>query len=313
MADHVYRKFGKDDLFETRVHAQPQVIWETGSSGQTAALSLYAGVRSRPDVGSGSMATSGLEVYPIDLVDTHSIDKVIGVPGAYPQTGSISLALCTDTVPEFLSDVTDTRWYEEHFRPIELLSDWYHTHRYAWFPKLGDLPSTINVIHVPKMYYGRKIVPGTLRITDYSLDTSPTYFVDNSRGLVYREGGSSVSGSGWIFYDEGLVVLKQEVGSGIFTTGSVTLHVEFSGSNVIHSKVMMCRMGPGDVNASNNPSYAVQGANGLPAPRSGKNTTYVTAVGIYNEERQLVAVAKLAQPIRKREEDRIDIRLRLDI
>jgi hypothetical protein len=41
--------------------------------------------------------------------------------------------------------------------------------------------------------------------------------------------------------------------------------------------------------------------------------TYVTAVGIYNEFRELVAVAKIAQPIRKRETDQVNIRLRLDI
>jgi hypothetical protein len=77
------------------------------------------------------------------------------------------------------------------------------------------------------------------------------------------------------------------------------------------------------VNASNNPTYytSTLGPNGalqrwskFPTTGTvGENRTYITAVGIYNEERQLVAVAKIAQPIRKRETDNIDIRLRLDI
>jgi hypothetical protein len=36
-------------------------------------------------------------------------------------------------------------------------------------------------------------------------------------------------------------------------------------------------------------------------------------VGLYNEDRKLVSVAKMASPIRKREKDKILIRLRLDI
>jgi hypothetical protein len=41
-------------------------------------------------------------------------------------------------------------------------------------------------------------------------------------------------------------------------------------------------------------------------------TTWISAVGIYNEDHKLVAVAKLASPIRKREKDKLLIRLRMD-
>lgn len=41
-------------------------------------------------------------------------------------------------------------------------------------------------------------------------------------------------------------------------------------------------------------------------------TTWITAIGLYNEDRKLVAIAKLAQPIRKREKDKINIRLKMD-
>jgi hypothetical protein len=75
-------------------------------------------------------------------------------------------------------------------------------------------------------------------------------------------------------------------------------------------------MAPSEVNGSNNPTYYTTDADGKRWARvtgSNEAVTYITSIGLYNEHRQLVAVAKLAQPIRKRERDNIDIRLRLDV
>lgn len=349
MADHVYRRFTQDDLFETRVHAQPQIVVESGTAGYygylgeqlipSASLSLYGGVRARADVSSGS--DSGIELYPLDLVDTHSIDKVVGIPGQYPQTGSISVVTVQNIEdPNFSSDlndagelfVTGNQWYEEHFRPISLLYQWYHDHLRTTYQASATLPSTIQVVHVPAMFYGRQIVTGSVLIYDNSynaLVSRSLYYVDDGYGNLIVSGTDIRSKVGNVFYNEGLIVftaapvLTGTVSGSVLATpftqqywdsgsAGVAYHIEFKGSNVIDSKVFMCRMGPGDVNASNNPTYWTRDGNGRMVPRYPGNTTYVTAIGIYNEERQLVAVAKLAQPIRKREKDRIDIRLKMD-
>ena len=41
--------------------------------------------------------------------------------------------------------------------------------------------------------------------------------------------------------------------------------------------------------------------------------TFVSKVGIYDENRNLIAVAKMAQPVRKREEDSYTFKLKLDL
>jgi hypothetical protein len=78
-------------------------------------------------------------------------------------------------------------------------------------------------------------------------------------------------------------------------------------------------MATGDSNSSNNPTFHVLDDRGTEDPADDRlipvrddGTTYVTAIGIYNEDRKLVAVAKLAQPIRKREKDKNTVRLRID-
>ena len=41
--------------------------------------------------------------------------------------------------------------------------------------------------------------------------------------------------------------------------------------------------------------------------------TFISKVGIYDENRNLIAIAKLAQPVRKREEDSYTFKLKLDL
>jgi hypothetical protein len=99
------------------------------------------------------------------------------------------------------------------------------------------------------------------------------------------------------------------------------LQVSFRGDSRVPVKIFNCRMPPSMMNASNNPTYAtaepVKNPNGITYQRYEVNNpppiTYVSSIGIYNESRDLVAVAKLAGPMRKREADRLNIRLRMDL
>lgn len=344
MANHVYRVFARDDLLHTTVHASPLVQVMSGAAGWTGntnlgtnALSLYGGVRSRADVQSGS--TSGIQVYPLDFVDTHSIDKVIGVPGQYPQTGSINVYRCSRT-----EGVPSKTWlYDEHWSAINNLSAWYHSHKYSFYHDLDALPTVFTVFHVPEMFYGRRLATGSIKIETHAWDlaagtnfaSGTRYYVDDGYGRLF-DVPQSLTGSwrdawmsgtardvGRVFYDEGLVLLTHPSASwhaqfAAMSFNNVpgnnpTLKFEFRGSTIMKSFVFMCRMGPADANASNNPTWVEADAAGKQWTVMQDGRTYITAIGIYNEERQLVAVAKLAQPIRKREQDNLDIRLRLDI
>ena len=343
MADNVYRRFKpNEDFFHTRVHAQPHFsgtadwnpglavhVWASGINNSynefpnlpENVTSLYGGVRSRSDVFSGSVSMS---IYPLDEVDTHSIDKVIGVPGQYPQTGSINLVLCTNTEQPSAAAQTDTRWYDQYWSTIDGLRNWYANHTKHTY-QTSSFPNEFVVIHVPEMFYGRQIASGSVVITN---DQFPGYkFVDDGYGRLFQVSASTDWKTAWmtgtatnvgnVFYNEGLIVLSTASTSWqhSFWSGS-NIGIQFDGSTIMQSMVFMCRMAPGEVNASNNPTYSytdVAGKSWAKSTGSTEGHTYITAIGIYNEERQLVAVAKLAQPIRKRERDNIDIRLKLDI
>lgn len=356
MADHVYRRFTRENLFSTTILAQNHVSVQSGTTGwfgntnlASNKLSLYGGVRSRADVGVSGSAS--VHIFPLDQVDTLSIDGVQQVPGQYPQTGSINLVWCVNVAATQALAETDTFWMDTHHSVVRRLSDWYSSHGKKVYPTesafydVGVGASTPSgafaCVHIPSMFYGRQIATGSVLLSinsfsgsAFSPGSGTLYWVDDGYGRLWEvptaasswRSGTHVVGN--VFYSEGLIVLTnpsaswhQQLLSGSVASGSSPfVKIEFDGSYHIKSMIALCRMNPGDVNASNNPTYYsadstgkrwanhtvdVQGNVGI--------TTYVTAVGLYNEERELVAVAKIAQPIRKREKDDIDIKLRMDL
>lgn len=134
----VYRKFESGDILSSVIHATPKIILTSGSIesgtvfhgwrgniGESSSLSLYEGVRSRRDVSSGDFVTSGLSIFPIDDINTNSIDPVMSSSGSYPSTGSIQIVNVNRAEKQSHQNITSTKWYQEHFNPIELLYDYY--------------------------------------------------------------------------------------------------------------------------------------------------------------------------------------------
>ena len=223
MPGAVYHPFSANDIFETRVTTWPSVVWASGNSGvstnlgfPSGTLSLYGGVRARDDVGSG---TDGpLMVYPIDQVDTHSIDKVIGIPGQYPASGSINIVYCSNENLELVKLLdptagnTDTRWYDTYYRTIEVLHRWHAQYSTAYdLFDTGSYPY-FYLFHVPEMFYGRQMATGTVQIIDWSNSSPagvPNTFIDDGHGKLMLSGTTAQWGT--VFYVEGLIVLLPPV------------------------------------------------------------------------------------------------------
>lgn len=193
----------------------------------------------------------------------------------------------------------------------------------------------LKVIHVPSLFYGRQIATGSVRLTCNSFLSSSLQrvLVDDGRGNLYLSGSATSSsldtreeyqGVQWnkvgnVFYSEGLIVIKDP---SLLNFGEVNvdspwqndlLQVSFSGLNSIPTKVFMCRLNGAEANCSFNESFSTRNENtGKLDIVQEKPVTWITSVGIYNKDRKLVAVAKLASPIRNREKDKLNIRLKLD-
>jgi len=92
-------------------------------------------------------------------------------------------------------------------------------------------------------------------------------------------------------------------------------------SEFVPSRHYFVRVKNRDFNYSNNPTYVFDGTDGNPNHQKGtifnqdfitNPTTYVTTVGLYNDNNELVAVAKLSRPALKTFDNELLIKVRLD-
>ena len=81
----------------------------------------------------------------------------------------------------------------------------------------------------------------------------------------------------------------------------------------VSSTFYFVRVKNGDFNYSNNPSY-ITGSEGdlLQDEFIGDPKSYITTVGLYNESRELLAIAKLSKPLLKSKKRELNIRVKLE-
>lgn len=189
----------------------------------------------------------------------------------------------------------------------------------------GSETVRFRIINVPEIYYDRAILTGSFTGSDLDSSGDERIFYDNGRGGLFS---GSVSGTliGNIFYSEGLVVLKgggfNDEGAGEeFGDASSTnfkWRTKFRGVHNIPTKIFRCRAPAGQVNASTNPSFFVVPTGSQDEFKNekvvitGALDPYVTTIGFYNENFQLIGVTKISQPVKKEENQDILFKIRLD-
>jgi len=90
-------------------------------------------------------------------------------------------------------------------------------------------------------------------------------------------------------------------------------NVQFNNTTELNSSIYFCRAHNTDFNFSSNPTYLsaseiiVKGNNPLADPVS-----YITTVGLYSPDNELLAVAKVSEPLKKTPSNEVTLRVRLD-
>jgi hypothetical protein len=158
--------------------------------------------------------------------------------------------------------------------------------------------SEISVISIPKSLIGENIVPSTLSFnsTRYINDFESISIKDDGEGNLLN--GEQIIGN--IFYSHGICV---------FTTGSINnwfsnyildeTNISYSSSFKIYESQYKCVISENEFNFSLNPSL-ISGSSDdkyYDFVTSSIFTPYITTIGMYNNDKELMAVAKLSQPI----------------
>jgi len=156
-------------------------------------------------------------------------------------------------------------------------------------------------------------------------------------GILYTGSAVAGYGVGLVYYQAGVVVLSGSVfGASQLGTGSAvqsSFNAMATGSNInlmagsyrnrlsnisfnntveLNSTVYFCRASHNEFNYSNNPTYLSHSQIRVKNSTTDNPVSYVTTVGLYSSDNELLAVAKLSEPLKKDPSTEVTLRVRLD-
>lgn len=163
------------------------------------------------------------------------------------------------------------------------------------------------VISITQDVFGEKIVPGTFNI---KLNTSQSY--DDGAGNIIASSSGTGSVVGRIFYDKGIALFKPMsviaggglTNAGLYIENGTSLDANFMSSVSVYENAYKVKLDPTEfLYAANNPTVTSQisGSNKTPIDLmvSGTLVPYVTTIGFYNDNNELLLVAKPSVPIQR--------------
>jgi hypothetical protein len=108
------------------------------------------------------------------------------------------------------------------------------------------------------------------------------------------------------------VMVSSSISGGCDNFRNRIYDISYNNTTELNSTIHFCRVGHNDFNYSSNPTYLSESKirvknNSLDAPVS-----YFTTVGLYSSDNELLAVAKLSEPLKKDPTNEMIVRVRLD-
>ena len=91
-----------------------------------------------------------------------------------------------------------------------------------------------------------------------------------------------------------------------------TYDIAYNNTTELNSTIYFCRVGHNDFNYSSNPTYLSASEIRVKTRASDTPVSYITTVGLYSADNELLAVAKLSEPLKKDPTNEITLRVRLD-
>lgn len=185
--------------------------------------------------------------------------------------------------------------------------------------------------------YADPFAGGALVLQDAKATDSSNYAstVGGDYGLLYSNSAGTGAALGNVFYQAGIAVITASAfppsaefnaaGEGIdaVLTGSTisgacdglrhrTYNISFNNVTEINSKIYFCRVPFNKFNYSANPTYVSGSQIRVKNVAADNPVSYITTVGLYSSTGELLATAKLSEPLRKDPTNELVLRVRLD-
>jgi len=270
-------------------------------------------------------------------LDSYGIEVILA------STGSVSFPLVSNSPAFYTNYKSLKQLYYSNF-PTEESSDLIPTGSFDNFlqSSLNTRTRVLNrkaaVFSFPKNVIGEGIEPGTFETAiessyifnepDYVLETVAAggeYIVDAFNGIIIDDAeGQLILGTpttteevgkkiGDIIYTHGLVVFTDEEYADLFSDFEDTT-ISWKSRQSIYTTNYSCKVRDEEFNYSLNPTAKKDSFGNIADNLSGSEfRPYVTSIGLYNDDQELIAVAKLGQPIPKSTDTDMTFVVKLDI
>tara|TARA_R100001443_G_scaffold88046_1_gene94550 strand:- start:1727 stop:2803 length:1077 start_codon:yes stop_codon:yes gene_type:complete len=178
-------------------------------------------------------------------------------------------------------------------------------------------------------------------------DTNATNALTNSPAgefnVLYAassDGTPSAEPAGLVFYQAGIAVVSSSVFQDTIAAGNRPMNpaadsatklmvegaisascdalrrrirnVSFNNTTELNSTIYFCRAGSNEFNYSSNPTYLNSSKIRVKDVSTDDPVSYITTVGLYGANNELLAVGKLSEPLKKTPADEYTLRVRLD-
>lgn len=180
---------------------------------------------------------------------------------------------------------------------------------------------------------------GLITISDYGAASDyRTNSPAGEYGILYTSSVDTGSAVGLIYYQAGIAVLTSSIFTGVFGARSSTLYtssvstfiasssissscdalrnridsIQFNNTTELNSTIYFCRANHNEFNYSSNPTYLSNGKIIVKNVSTDAPVSYITTVGLYAADNELLAVAKLSEPLKKSVDNELTVRTRLD-
>ena len=89
-------------------------------------------------------------------------------------------------------------------------------------------------------------------------------------------------------------------------------HISFNNTTELNSTIYFCRASHNEFNYSSNPTYLTGSKIRVKNSSLDQPVSYITTIGLYSADNEMLAVAKLSEPIKKTPDNELTFRVRLD-
>ena len=89
-------------------------------------------------------------------------------------------------------------------------------------------------------------------------------------------------------------------------------NIQFNNTTELNSTIYFCRANHNEFNYSTNPTYLTGSKIRVKTNSTDEPVSYITSIGLYNDRNELMAVAKLSEPLKKTPSTEFTLRCRLD-